>query len=164
MIPRAQVTRCAWCAVAQKRSHSDTMTARPRTSSVVERSVRRRTALPLRLFGHVRARVWIRARNATSGIPAHAGHSLCTVRRCAKAETFGHLWVRSRALVRWWKVVRGGALLLRCAGSDTFGHDRGIGHGTLLLEFPRTQVTGFLECAVAQRRKLSGISGCAAAH
>ena len=63
--------------------------------------------------------------------------------------------VRGRALVRWWKGVRGGALLARCAGSDTSGHDGGIGHGTILPGWPRTQVTGFLECAAAQNQKHS---------
>ena len=37
------------------------------------------------------------------------------------------------------------------------GHDGGIGHGTLCQMVPRTQVTGFLECAVAQKQSQSGV-------
>ena len=66
-------------------------------------------------------------------------------------------WLRGRALVPWGKGVRGGALVPRCAGSDMLGHDGGIGHGMLRPHFPRTQVTGFLECAAAQKQSQSGV-------
>ncbi|EPD68650.1 hypothetical protein HMPREF1219_01836 [Corynebacterium pyruviciproducens ATCC BAA-1742] len=56
---------------------------------------------------------------------------------------------------RWTKGVRGGALIPRCAGSDMLGHDGGNGHGMLRPDFPRTQVTGFVECAAAQKRSQS---------
>ena len=131
--------------------------ARPRTSSVDKKSARWRSGFLLpRRSRQIRAWLWERARNATSGFPAHAGHRLSGVRRCANTITVGRWWVRLRALVRWCKGVRGGALLPRCAGSDTSGHDGGIGHGTILPGWPRTQVTGFLECAAAQKQKHSG--------
>ena len=146
---------------AQLRKNRSTRTlvgARPRSSSVDKTRARRRSGFLLpRRSRQIRAWLWERARSVLSEYSAHAGHRVCAVRSCAKTEALGRWWVRGRALVRWWKGVRGGALLARCAGSDMLGHDGGIGHGTILPGWPRTQVTGFLECAAAQKQSQSGV-------
>ena len=124
--------------------------------SGVETSARWRSGFLLpRRSGRLRTWLWERARSVLSEYSAHAGHGVCAVRSCAKTEALGRWWVRGHALVPWTKRVRGGALVPRCAGSDMLGHGCGNGHGMLRPDFPRTQVTGFLECAVAQKRSQS---------
>ena len=125
--------------------------------SGVETSARWRSDFLLpRRSGRLRTWLWERARSVLSEYSAHAGHGVCAVRSCAKTEALGRWWVRGRALVRWWKGVRGGAAVSCCrVDPDRFGHGCGNGHGMLRPDFPRTQVTDFVRCAVAQKRSQS---------